>query len=104
MAIGYSKTSYFNTKTRKNISVRVDEDKYNKILKHIKQVNKRCYSDMLSFGVLVDQMMDRYIKENNLWYGKNVYTKTPGENVYTKNRNFVYTKTALKMYIQFGHN
>ena len=41
MAIGYSKTSYFNTKTRKNISVRVDENKYNKILKHIKQVNKK---------------------------------------------------------------
>ena len=66
MAIGYSKTSYYNTKTRKNISVRVDENKYNKILKHIKQVNKRCYSDMLSFGVLVDRMMDKYIKDNNL--------------------------------------
>lgn len=68
MAISYSKSSsyYFNTKTRKNISVRVDEDKYNKILKHIKQSNKKCYCDMLSFGVLVDRMMDKYIRENNL--------------------------------------
>lgn len=66
MATYYSKTSYFNTKTRKNISVRVDEDKYNKVLKHIKEVNKNRSCDMVSFGVLVDQMMDKYIKENNL--------------------------------------
>ena len=66
MAIGYSKTTGYHTKTRKNISVRVDEVKYNKVLKHIKQVNKKCFCDMLSFGVLVDQMMDKYIKENNL--------------------------------------
>lgn len=66
MAICYSKTSYFNGKTRKNISVRVDENKYNKVLKHIKEVNKKHSYNMLSFGVLVDQMMDRYIKENNL--------------------------------------
>lgn len=66
MAIGYSKSSYFNTKTRKNISVRVDENKYNKILKHIKEVNKKRSYDVVSFGVLVDQMMDKYIKENNL--------------------------------------
>lgn len=68
MAISYSKSSsyYSNTKTRKNISVRVDEDKYIKVLEHIKEHNKNRYYDMLSFGVLVDRMMDRYIKENNL--------------------------------------
>lgn len=66
MAICYSKTSYFNGKTRKNISVRVDENKYNKVLKHINEVNKKRSYDILSFGVLVDQMMDKYIKENNL--------------------------------------
>ena len=65
MAICYSKTSYFNGKTRKNISVRVDENKYNKVLKQIKDNKKHSYN-MLSFGVLVDQMMDRYIKENNI--------------------------------------
>lgn len=68
MAISYSKSSsyYFNTKTRKNISVRVDEEKYNKVLTHIKEHNKNRYYDMLSFGVLVDRMMDKYIRENNL--------------------------------------
>ena len=68
MAISYSKSSsyYFNTKIRKNISVRVDEEKYNKILRHIKEHNKDRSYDMLSFGVLVDEMMTKYIRENNL--------------------------------------
>lgn len=68
MAICYSKTSsyYSQTKTRKNISVRVDGVKYNKILNHIKGLNKSRYCDKFSFGVLVDEMMTRYIRENNL--------------------------------------
>lgn len=68
MAMCYSNktSSYFHTKTRKNISVRVDEEKYNKVLKHINEHNKNRYRDMLSFGVLVDEMMTKYIRENNL--------------------------------------
>ena len=65
MAISYSKSSsyYFNTKTRKNISVRVDEEKYNKILKHIKEHNKNRYCDMLSFircGSFIFESISQY--------------------------------------------
>lgn len=56
----------YNGRDRKIISVRVDPKKYDKIIKHIQEDNKKKWGGMLSFGYLVDKMMTEFIKDNNL--------------------------------------
>lgn len=56
----------YNGKDRKIISVRVDPEKYDKVIKQIKKVNAKIWYDKLSFGQLVDKAMEQFIKENNL--------------------------------------
>lgn len=47
---------------KKTISVRVNKKKYEKVIEHIKTMNKKYKWDKLTFGEIVDKALDNYIK------------------------------------------
>lgn len=52
---------------KKLISVRVDEEQYEKIKKHLEEKNKKSYRwPAYSFAEIIDKAMDDYIKNNNI--------------------------------------